>query len=154
MELSGERKRPGPIAELMIRVRASGGLTNFILVKLGLGDPSNVSISRETEPRPTYRCPCCRSLTLHGRGGFEMCPVCWWEDDGQDEHDLDTMRGGPNGTLTLREARVTTAASARARRSMPTACASPGRRRWKARRWRLEAWRREGRNATCGGPHR
>ncbi|HEY5964819.1 MAG TPA: CPCC family cysteine-rich protein [Xanthobacteraceae bacterium] len=34
-----------------------------------------------------------------------MCPVCWWEDDGQDEHDLDTMRGGPNGTLTLREAR-------------------------------------------------
>ncbi|HEY5964820.1 MAG TPA: hypothetical protein VIU42_12435 [Xanthobacteraceae bacterium] len=57
MELSGERKRPGPIAELMIRVRASGGLTNFILVKLGLGDPSNVSISRETEPRPTYRCP-------------------------------------------------------------------------------------------------
>ena len=105
MELSGERKRPGPIAELMIRVRASGGLTNFILVKLGLGDPSNVSISRETEPRPTYRCPCCRALTLHGRGGFEMCPVCWWEDDGQDEHDLDTMRGGPNGTLTLREAR-------------------------------------------------
>ncbi len=105
MELSGERKRPGPIAELMIRIRASGGLTNFVLVKLGLGDPSNVSISRETEPQPTYRCPCCRSLTLRGRGGFEMCPVCWWEDDGQDEHDLDTMRGGPNGTLTLREAR-------------------------------------------------
>jgi hypothetical protein len=109
MGLSGERdhkhKRPGPLAELMIRIRTSGGLINFILVKFGFGNPSNVSISRETEPQPTYRCPCCRSLTLHGRGGFEMCPVCWWEDDGQDEHDLDSMRGGPNGTLTLREAR-------------------------------------------------
>ncbi|WP_409997862.1 CPCC family cysteine-rich protein [Bradyrhizobium sp. SZCCHNS3002] len=34
-----------------------------------------------------YRCPCCRFLTLRERGGFEMCPVCYWEDDGQDEHD-------------------------------------------------------------------
>jgi len=32
-----------------------------------------------------YRCPCCASRTLTLRGGFEMCPVCWWEDDGQDD---------------------------------------------------------------------
>jgi hypothetical protein len=105
MGLSGVRKRPGLLAELMIRIRASGGLLNLILVRFGFGDPSKISVSRETEAQPTYRCPCCRSLTLHGRGGFEMCPVCWWEDDGQDGHDLDTMRGGPNGALTLREAR-------------------------------------------------
>ena len=33
-----------------------------------------------------------------------MCPVCWWEDDGQDEHDAEEVRGGPNGTLSLSQA--------------------------------------------------
>jgi hypothetical protein len=26
----------------------------------------------------------------------EICPVCFWEDDGQDEHDGDEVGGGPN----------------------------------------------------------
>jgi hypothetical protein len=53
---------------------------------------------------PTFRCPCCKCKTLRARGAFEMCPVCWWEDDGQDEEDADVVRGGPNGTLSLRAA--------------------------------------------------
>jgi hypothetical protein len=106
MGLSGnERKRPGWFEELGIQIRASGGLLNYVLFKLGLGDPTKVSISREHEAVPSYRCPCCRSLTLHGRGGFEMCPVCWWEDDGQDDHDAHVVRGGPNGRISLAEAR-------------------------------------------------
>jgi hypothetical protein len=28
-----------------------------------------------------------------------------WEDDGQDTHDADEVRGGPNGTLSLSQAR-------------------------------------------------
>ena len=52
-----------------------------------------------------YRCPCCHKLTLGERGGFEICPVCFWEDDGQDEHDADVVRGGPNGALSLSQAR-------------------------------------------------
>jgi hypothetical protein len=52
-----------------------------------------------------YRCPCCGSRTLTERGAFEMCPVCWWEDDGQDDNDADVVRGGPNGTLSLTDAR-------------------------------------------------
>jgi hypothetical protein len=52
-----------------------------------------------------YRCPCCRHTTLSERGGFEICPVCYWEDDGQDDDDADTVRGGPNGTLSLTQAR-------------------------------------------------
>jgi Cysteine-rich CPCC len=55
--------------------------------------------------RPTYRCPCCRFLTLYARGGFEICPVCYWEDDGQDDADADSQWGGPNGVLSLTEAR-------------------------------------------------
>jgi hypothetical protein len=35
-----------------------------------------------------------------------MCPVCFWEDDGQDDADADVIRGGPNGQLSLTEARA------------------------------------------------
>ncbi|WP_207943253.1 CPCC family cysteine-rich protein [Actinomadura sp. KC345] len=52
-----------------------------------------------------YACPCCGYLTLEQRGYFEICPVCFWEDDGQDEHDADAVRGGPNGALSLAQAR-------------------------------------------------
>ncbi|WP_328943405.1 CPCC family cysteine-rich protein [Streptomyces sp. NBC_00250] len=52
-----------------------------------------------------YRCPCCGFLTLDERGSFDICPVCFWEDDGQDDHDADQVRGGPNGRLSLTEAR-------------------------------------------------
>jgi hypothetical protein len=41
-----------------------------------------------------------------GRGQDEICPVCFWEDDGLDEHDADEVRGGPNYTLSLTEART------------------------------------------------
>jgi hypothetical protein len=33
-----------------------------------------------------------------------MCPVCWWEDDGQDEKGAAVVRGGRNATLSLRAA--------------------------------------------------
>lgn len=52
-----------------------------------------------------HACPCCGYLTLGERGGFEICAVCFWEDDGQDEHDADIVRGGPNGALSLSAAR-------------------------------------------------
>lgn len=29
-----------------------------------------------------YPCPCCGYKTLPERGGYDLCPVCWWEDDG------------------------------------------------------------------------
>jgi hypothetical protein len=36
---------------------------------------------------------------------FVICPVCFWEDDGQGDHDADVVRGGPNRTLSLADAR-------------------------------------------------
>lgn len=57
-----------------------------------------------------YACPCCRHLTLEERGGYEICPVCFWEDDGQDEVELHAVRGGSNGSLSLAEARKNFAA--------------------------------------------
>ena len=50
-------------------------------------------------------CPCCGEPALAERAAFEICPVCGWEDDGQDDRDADTVRGGPNGDLSLTEAR-------------------------------------------------
>jgi Cysteine-rich CPCC len=57
---------------------------------------------RAAEP---VACPCCAHLTLGERGGFFICPVCYWEDDGQDDADADVVRGGPNGSLSLTQAR-------------------------------------------------
>lgn len=53
-----------------------------------------------------YACPCCRHPTLEGRGQFQICFACGWEDDGQDDEDADTVRGGPNGSLSLTDARL------------------------------------------------
>ena len=39
-----------------------------------------------------YRCPCCHYKTLEERGGYNICPVCFWEDDGQDDEDAHTNR--------------------------------------------------------------
>jgi hypothetical protein len=30
-----------------------------------------------------YRCPCCGFITLAERAAFEICDVCYWEDDGR-----------------------------------------------------------------------
>ena len=49
------------------------------------------------------QCPCCDYYTLDERGGFAVCPVCYWEDDGQDLDQLD-VTSGPNH-ITLRTAR-------------------------------------------------
>jgi hypothetical protein len=43
--------------------------------------------------------------TLGERGGFEICEICFWEDDGQDSDDADIVRGGPNHDYSLTEAR-------------------------------------------------
>lgn len=37
---------------------------------------------------------------------FEICEVCFWEDDGQDDMDADECKGGPNGPLSLHQARI------------------------------------------------
>ena len=62
-------------------------------------------VRKPAEAAKAYRCPCCSFKTLFGRGEDEICPVCFWEDDGQDEPDADIALGGPNGTLSLTQAR-------------------------------------------------
>jgi hypothetical protein len=53
-----------------------------------------------------YPCPCCGYPTLEIQvRGYEICSLCGWEDDGQDDPDADRVWGGPNYELSLSEAR-------------------------------------------------
>lgn len=49
-------------------------------------------------------CPVCGYLTLGKRGQFSICPVCFWEDDGDDATPEEPSYG-PNGGLSLNTAR-------------------------------------------------
>ena len=52
-----------------------------------------------------FRCPCCGYPTLDEKSCYEICRVCNWEDDGQDDTSADEVLGGPNGDYSLTEAR-------------------------------------------------
>jgi len=52
-----------------------------------------------------FLCPCCHFPTLTERQAFEICLLCNWEDDGQDDHNADKILGGPNQDYSLSEAR-------------------------------------------------
>ena len=53
-----------------------------------------------------FRCPCCGSKTLDAPEAMKLCPVCWWEDDGQEDADASDVRLTVNGQLSLNEART------------------------------------------------
>lgn len=43
-----------------------------------------------------YVCPCCGYATLSVQNMYEICEICFWEDDGQDDPDADECWKGPN----------------------------------------------------------
>jgi hypothetical protein len=72
---------------------------------------SNLLVSRYRQSNVVtaenrFRCPCCGYKTLEAPGALGLCPVCWWEDDGQDDEDAEEVRLTVNGQLSLREARL------------------------------------------------
>jgi hypothetical protein len=57
------------------------------------------------DPAKRVRCPCCGYPTLAERAAYEVCELCSWEDDGQDDPHADEVRGGPNHGYSLTQAR-------------------------------------------------
>ena len=62
-----------------------------------------------------HTCPGCGFPSLPARGEFDICEICSWEDDGQDDHAagiLTTLQvdgivmTGPNGPLSLKDNRI------------------------------------------------
>ncbi len=51
-----------------------------------------------------HQCPCCDYFTPEERAGWDICPVCYWEDNGTDLDGLDRRSGCSHG-LTLRQGR-------------------------------------------------
>lgn len=62
---------------------------------------------QDYEPDPRFACPCCGFLTLRSedRGSYEICKVCFWEDDEVQLRDPD-LAGGAN-SVSLNQARET-----------------------------------------------
>src|SRR6266545_1525849 len=63
---------------------------------------------RRKEPhaeKDIFTCPCCGYPTLRSWAEYEICSLCRWEDDGQDDVDADLVRNGPNHSFSLVEAR-------------------------------------------------
>ena len=56
------------------------------------------------EPQLLWTCQCCRYRTLSERREYSVCPVCLWEDDGNDDNSLQKF-SVPNN-MTLFEARI------------------------------------------------
>ncbi|MEM1410513.1 MAG: CPCC family cysteine-rich protein, partial [Pseudomonadota bacterium] len=52
-----------------------------------------------------YPCPCCGFPTLPSHDNYEICGICWWEDDGRDDHNAAEIVGGPNQGYSLEAAR-------------------------------------------------
>ena len=52
---------------------------------------------------PLLQCPCCDFFSLQRRGAHEICPICYWEDDGQDMDELDRISASNH--ISLRQAR-------------------------------------------------
>lgn len=93
--------RYDPVLLLWLRTRYAAVTSAHIAERLGIAARDIIGSPARLEP-----CPCCGYRTLGARGDFEICPICWWEDDGQDDRDADIVMGGPNYELSLTAARV------------------------------------------------
>jgi len=60
----------------------------------------------EGEIANVFSCPCCGRDSLPERHGWDICPICWWEDDGTDNVEASLYYSGPNKGLQLTEGRI------------------------------------------------
>ena len=51
---------------------------------------------RERGKNGLFACPCCGYATLSESSAWEICKICFWEDDGQDDPKANENWGGPN----------------------------------------------------------
>jgi hypothetical protein len=84
----------------------SEGWRGWLLAALHVNPSLQKFVHLDVELEPArFRCPCCGYRTLQTAGALALCPVCWWEDDGQEDEDASEVRLTVNGQLSLNEAR-------------------------------------------------
>lgn len=52
-----------------------------------------------------FTCPCCWFPTIEEKNSFEICFICNWEDDWQDDNNQFEILWWPNWNLSLNDAR-------------------------------------------------
>ena len=57
-------------------------------------------------PGISATCPSCGFATLGERNRHEICKICNWQDDGQDNYNASDITGGPNYSLSLTDSRL------------------------------------------------
>lgn len=92
--------RFNPLILLAIRQELRGIRNEYIAAELQSLDIQVDSVEGEVELLEA--CPCCRYRTFLHRQMFEICPVCFWEDD--ETEGLDTVSSA--NEMTLRDAQA------------------------------------------------
>lgn len=59
-----------------------------------------LSIKVNGIPKELIPCPCCNYKTISEKGNYQICPVCFWEDDGS----IDISKYSSVNHMTLNEA--------------------------------------------------
>lgn len=91
----------GAMDTLVLIAGALVAIAIFVLI------PARVMSARRSATKKQAgiaRCPCCGYKTMPAAASFEICPVCFWQDDGQGGDEADQVWGGPNCELSLSEA--------------------------------------------------
>jgi hypothetical protein len=99
-----ENSRFDPVLALAIQAGYTGATNAYLERRLGEIGEGGIAVVGTIEE--LVSCPCCGLQTLQHRGDYEICRVCWWEDDGQDNARANEVFGGPNGQQSLTRGRV------------------------------------------------
>ena len=72
-----------PLLLIALQHKYQGVKNGYLLERLKMMGVFVNAIKGDSEN--LYNCPCCGYQTLETRGDFLVCPVCFWEDDGNDD---------------------------------------------------------------------
>ena len=86
-----------PLLSIGMRAKYRGARNSYLSRKVS--ELLRVQTEVTGEPEKLLSCACCRYETLEQKGDYDICPVCFWEDDGTQEAGL---YSGPNH-MTLAE---------------------------------------------------
>lgn len=89
-----ELEKYDPVLIIWIRYQLQSVTNEFLCEKLNIDKIIGEPIKLES-------CPCCGYRTIGERGNYDICKVCWWEDDGQDNQHSEKIMGGPNYGISL-----------------------------------------------------
>ncbi|UOD28345.1 hypothetical protein INH39_23225 [Massilia violaceinigra] len=71
-----------PLLQVALKHTYTGVVNNYLSMQLAL---TGKEVTVEGDAGHMEVCPCCRYRSLETRAEFEICRVCFWEDDGTTE---------------------------------------------------------------------